>query len=125
MNTPLLEVIRSIKKDIENAQKAKDIWLWIADHADELNNAQLSHIFVVLQEYSLSEFFQYFGRIFDKGNKQVCLSKAVRKMKPAQIYNEIILIEYLENNFPTVDIPTMPNEEKLLEKWKVDLLSAA
>lgn len=103
MNQPFNDTIFNVKSDIEKAQQAKKIWFWIADHANEINGARYGYTFIILQHYSFSEFFRYFGRIFDKRQDTNCLKTAVRKMKNAKITNVTIFEDFLEKHFPSFE----------------------
>jgi hypothetical protein len=103
------------------AERAKAIYLWIADNADTINQASFGKFFRLLQDFALTEMFVCVGRAFDDSRfgDTFCIKRVLSLMANANLIDAGQLLRYLPNK----DNSLAQLEENALLKRGLQIIS--
>lgn len=97
-NKPLMELCSKVGHDIFLAEQAKEMWMWVADHAGTINDAKFGRFFGTFQHMALTEMFVAVGRVFDeeRHHDKICLKQILVLMRTSNLIDRTPLLEFLK-----------------------------
>jgi AbiU2 len=97
-NKPLMDLCSKVGHDIFVAERAKAMWMWVADHAETINGANFGLFFGTLQHMALTEMFVALGRVFDeeRHHAKVCIKQILVLMRTSNMVDRSHLLQFLQ-----------------------------
>lgn len=97
-NKPLMDLCSKVAHDILVAERAKAMWMWVADHAETINRAKFGLFFGTFQQMALTEMFVALGRVFDEEqhHDKVCLKQILVLMRTSNLIDRFRLLDFLQ-----------------------------
>ena len=103
-NRPLMDACSEVAHDLYLAERAKAIYLWVADHAEAVNKASFGKFFRLLQDFALTEMFLCVGRAFDDARfgDTVCIKRVLNMMANANLIDRDRFLQFLPKEWESL-----------------------
>jgi len=97
-NKPLMDLCSKVGHDIFVAERAKAMWMWVADHAGTINQAKFGLFFGTFQHMALTEMFVALGRVFDeeRHHDKICIKQILVLMRTSNLIDRAHLLDFLQ-----------------------------
>jgi hypothetical protein len=96
-NKALMERCTKVASDLFLAERAKAIWIWIGENAEQINGAGYGKPFNIWQHMALTEMFVSVGRVFDeeRWGATYCIRAILKLMRVSHLIGRDQFISYL------------------------------
>jgi AbiU2 len=93
-----MDLCSKVGHDLFVAERAKAMWMWVADHAEAINRAKFGLFFGTFQQMALTEMFVALGRVFDeeRHHDKVCLKQILVLMRTSNLIDRLRLLDFLQ-----------------------------
>lgn len=97
-NEPLMDLCLKVGDDIFLAERAKAMWLWVADHAEAIDSAKFGLFFSTFQKMAVTEMLAAVGRVFDEEqhHDKVCIKQILVLMRTSNLIDRSRLLGFLQ-----------------------------
>jgi hypothetical protein len=94
-----MDACSKVAHDLYLAERAKAIYIWIADNAETINGASFGKFFGLIQDFALTEMFVCVGRAFDDSRfgDTFCIKRVLNMMANANLVDTDQFLQYLPN----------------------------